>query len=166
MLDTSKLFTQYYEKVLTYASQLLHNTHDAEDVAMSVFEAVVRYPNSVSKADNIEAYLIQMTRHAVARLARYEERQREVVTFTTSQPMISPENEVVGKEVYDMIIACMCGIENYKHRKACYFFHIEHATYLQIADKMEISYQEAQSYVRQGTNKLREILAKEGIHAV
>ena len=70
-----KLFNCYYRRIVAYANSLLKNGHDAEDVAMSVFESVMRYPDQVAKADNTEAYLIQMTKHAVARFAREEERQ-------------------------------------------------------------------------------------------
>ena len=147
---------------MAYANSLLKNEHDAEDVAMSVFEAVMRYPDQVAKAENVEAYLIQMTKHAVARFAREEERQREVVTFTTYENhQQSPEQAVLDKEVVEMVSECIARIRNENHRRACYLFHIEQATYLQIADKMDVSYTKAQSFVRQGTNKLREIIAKE-----
>ena len=36
-----------------------------------------------------------------------------------------------------MIDECIARIHNENHRVACYLFHIQQATYLQIADKME-----------------------------
>ena len=161
MIDVSKLFNCYYRRIVAYANSLLKNEHDAEDVAMSVFEAVMLYPDQVAKAENIEAYLIQMTKHAVARFAREEEKRREVVTFTTYENQQSPENSVLEKEIVDMVCECIARIRNESHRNACYLFHIESATYLQIADKMNVPYRKAQSFVRQGTNKIREIIAKE-----
>ena len=161
MIDVSKLFNSYYRRIVAYANSLLKNEHDAEDVAMSVFEAVLLYPDQVAQADNVEAYLIQMTKHAVARFARDQERYREVVKVTTYENHQSPEYAVLEKEVVDMVSECIARIRNENHRKACYFFHIESATYLQIADKMNVPRRKAQSFVRQGTNKLREIIAKE-----
>ena len=70
----TELFDLTSMRLVRYATTLLRNQHDAEDVVQAVLARVADEPRRLSRAQNAWGYLLQMTRNEALMLVRRRRR--------------------------------------------------------------------------------------------
>lgn len=146
------IFNEYRPRLLKYAASCVGH-QDAEDVVQEVFVEVCRYPDSVLHAQNIPAYLMQMTKNAVARFAR----DQEVVTFTTYKKSSSAESEFFSKTEYDRIVDAIENLPDDERIVAKMRF-LGEMKLKDIASELSMNYQRAVYIFHRARAKLQEEL--------
>ena len=155
------LFQQYAESLKLHAYKKLQNMEDAEDAVMSAFAKVVQYIDTIQYVDNIEPYLKQMVNHEISAVVKEKVFNSE--TPAISQPEVAtPDDEVIEAEDREILYRALDSVQPRHHREAAVLYYQHDFRYSTIASMMGIKYQQAVSYVRQATDKVRCILQKEG----
>lgn len=157
-----QLMLRYADALTAYLDGFLHNAHDAEDLMLDCFAVIL-----VKKPDIMEgrfrAYLFRMARNKANHLWKLRFRRQE---FSLDEDLParkdSPEDTVWRGELSAILQRCLNRIVP-QYREALWLFYYMDLSYEQAADVMGCTKKKIDNLLRNGKNRLRLELDKEGI---
>ena len=163
--DTSagdQLMLRYDDQLVAYLDAFLHNTHDAEDLMLDCF-AVILVNKPEIREGNFPAYLFQVARHKANRLWWVRLKRQE---FSLDETLISrgasPEEYTEKSERNAALYSCLNRIAP-QYREALWLVYGYGMSYAEAAQVMGCNMTRTENLLKNGKNRLRQELEKEGI---
>ena len=157
-----QLMLRYGDQLTAYLDAFLHNRHDAEDLMLDCFAAIlVRKPEI--REGNFPAYLFQTARYKANRLWRIRLRRTE---FSLDETMITggadPEEYAWKSERSAILRKCLNRIAP-QYREALWLVYGYGMSYAQAAQVMGCNLIRTENLLKNGKIRLRQELEKEGV---
>ncbi len=157
-----QLMLRYGDALTAYLDGFLHNAQDAEDLMLDCF-AVILVNKPEIRAGNVPAYLFQMARYKANRLWRIRLKKPE---FSLDETLISrgatPEENAEKSERNTALYRCLNHIAP-QYREALWLVYGYGMSYTQAAQVMGCNMTRTENLLKNGKNRLRQELEKEGI---
>ena len=161
-LDT--LMLRYAGRMTLYLSALLHNAHDAEDLVIDTFAAVLAKKPRIQEG-HFQAYIYQAARN---RAFRFHTVRKRTVLFSPEENILPAIQEVHPQDAYlqdeqrQALHRCLSRIDP-EPREALWLVYFENMTYTQAAAVMGISAKKVDNLLGKGKRLMRRELETEGI---
>ena len=157
-----RLMLRYGDVLTAYLDGFLHNAHDAEDLMLDCF-AVILVNKPAIREGHFRAYLFRVARNKANRLWRRRYRQQEFsLDENLPAPGGGPEDTLWQNERSAVLQRCMNRIAP-QYREAIWLFYSMNLSYEQAAGVMGCTRKKVDNLLRNGKNRLRQELEKEGI---
>lgn len=157
-----QLMLRYGNQLTAYLDAFLHNVHDAEDLMLDCF-AVILVNKPKIRDGSFPAYLFRVARNKANRLWRIRLRRTE---FRLDETLISgeaaPEEYAEKSERNTALYRCLNQIAP-QYREALWLVYIDGMSYAQAAQVMGCNLTKIENLLKNGKNRLRQELEKEGI---
>jgi len=162
--------SRHSRKVFTFASYLLGDAGEAEDVTQEVLIKLWKRGSEV-ESSRLRAWLLQVTRNACIDQLRRRRRSAEVVAIrprdavpidgASSAP--SPEKIVEGAQIGSTIRAALADLTE-SAREVVILREIQGLSYAEISDVMDISVDSVRVTLHRARRRLRESLKEVSHH--
>ena len=152
------LYLAYYNKVLTYASSLLHNSVKAEDAAQDVFLKIWRNRHTLKEDENVNSYIYLTARRVVLDIFRdekYAQRHKDWVLSNQNEESVEESclNEI--EDIAAKMIECMP-----QRRKEIFMLSRKDGmTAKEIANKMDLSIHTVNKHIALALSSLKKRLS-------
>ena len=157
-----RLMLRYGDVLTAYLDGFLHNAHDAEDLMLDCFAVILVNKPSIREG-HFRAYLFRVARNKANRLWRRRYRQQEFsLDENLPAPGGGPEDTLWQNERSAVLQKCMNRIAP-QYREAIWLFYSMGLSYEQAAGVMGCTRKKVDHLLRNGKNRLRQELEKEGI---
>ena len=157
-----RLMLRYGDVLTAYLDGFLHNAHDAEDLMLDCF-AVILVNKPAIREGHFRAYLFRVARNKANRVWRRRYRQQEFsLDENLPAPGGGPEDTLWQNERSAVLQRCMNRIAP-QYREAIWLFYSMGLSYEQAAGVMGCTRKKVDNLLRNGKNRLRQELEKEGI---
>ena len=157
-----QLMLRYADSLTAYLDGFLHNANDAEDLMLDCFAAILVNKPAISKG-HFRAYLFKMARYKANHLWKLRFRRQE---FSLDEELPvqsdSPEDALWQSERSAILQRCLNRIAP-QYREALWLFYYMNLSYEQAALVMGCTKKKIDNLLRNGKNRLRLELEKEGI---
>ena len=157
-----QLMLRYGDQLMAYLDAFLHNAHDAEDLMLDCF-AVILVNKPEIREGNFPAYLFRVARYKANRLWRIRLKKTE---FSLDETLISrgstPEEYSEKYERNMVLYSCLNRIAP-QYREALWLVYGYEMSYAQAARIMGCNITRTENLLKNGRNRLRQELEKEGI---
>ena len=113
-LHFEDLYNKYNDEVRRYAMLLVHNYHDAEDIAQDTWLVIAQRFDSLCTKDDvmIKAYLMKVTKYMSNKLLK--KRTRQNLSMDLDQNAIEE-----SQDLFDTTLFAICQNETYEHIRDC-----------------------------------------------
>ena len=160
-----QLMLQCGDSLVAYLEAFLHNLHDAEDLMLDCFaEILVKKP--MIQEGKFRAYLFRMARFKANRLWKTLLRRNE---FLLDESLVadgeSLEDTAIKGQRDAVLMRCLNRIAP-QYREALWLVYGSGMSYAQAARVLGCSVVKAENLLKNGRNRLRKELEKEGINRV
>ena len=135
------LFKQWYGPLCRYADSLLHNQEEAEDIAQKTFCKLWDQREKMEIHTSIKSYLYRMVHNACLNKIKQWQMQaehHEVMAYNSITVANQVEQAVTHKELSRQIEVAIAALPE-RCREVFLLSRMQHLSYLQIAQKMQIS---------------------------
>ena len=157
-----QLMLRYADALTAYLDGFLHNANDAEDLMLDCFAAILVNKPAISEG-HFRAYLFKMARYKANHLWKLRFRRQE---FSLDEELPvqsdSPEDALWQSERSAILQRCLNRIAP-QYREALWLFYYMNLSYEQAALVMGCTKKKIDNLLRNGKNRLRLELEKEGI---
>ena len=157
-----QLMLRYADSLTAYLDGFLHNANDAEDLMLDCFAAILVNKPAISEG-HFRAYLFKMARYKANHLWKLRFRHQE---FSLDEELPvqdnSPEEALWQSERSAILQRCLNRIAP-QYREALWLFYYMNLSYEQAAGVMGCTKKKVDNLLRNGKNRLRSELEKEGI---
>lgn len=157
-----QLMLRYADSLTAYLDGFLHNANDAEDLMLDCFAAILVNKPAISEG-HFRAYLFKMARYKANHLWKLRFRHQE---FSLDEELPvqgdSPEDALWQSERSAILQRCLNRIAP-QYREALWLFYYMNLSYEQAALVMGCTKKKIDNLLRNGKNRLRLELEKEGI---
>ena len=156
------LMLRYGDQLVAYLDAFLHNAHDSEDLMLDCF-AVILVNRPKIREGNFPAYLFQVARYKANRLWRKRLKHTEFsLDETLISPGTTPEEYAEKSERNAALYRCLNRIAP-QYREALWLVYGYGMSYAQAAQVMGCNLTKAENLLKNGKNRLRQELEREGI---
>lgn len=162
--------SRYSRRVFTFASYLLGNSSEAEDVLQEVLIKLWKRGGTVD-SDRLGAWLLTVTRNACTDLLRRRQRSAVIIPIRrdlehsadgpSREP--SPERMAAGSQLGTRILHALNELSE-PSRSVVILREIQGLTYQEIAEVMDISVSTLKVTLHRARRRLRESLKEEHSH--
>lgn len=163
MLIIKKIYEEYKKDVFVYLMSLTNDTCLSEDLVSETFFSAIKSINRFKGESSIKTWLFSISRNKW-----YEHLRREKLTISldnlTYHYIVSEldlEQKLIQKDISNKIL-CLLDKES-ERTKSIVLMRIEGYSYLEIAQKHEISEGSARVIDYRAKKKIKDTLIKEGI---
>ena len=157
-----QLMIRYADVLTAYLDGFLHNVHDAEDLMLDCFTVVLVNKPTIREG-NFRAYLFRVARNKVSRFWKMRLRQPEFIPDEDLPVQADPREDVFTGSERSIIISQCLGRVAPQYREALWLFYYMGLNYVQAAAVLGCSRKKIDNLLRNGRNRLRQELEKEGI---
>ena len=162
MASGDALMLRYGDALTSYLKAFIGNYHDAEDLMIDSFAAVLVSKPKIGEGC-FKAYLFKTARHKACRLWRTKIKQNE---FSLPEDIVSeeltPEKRTIVEENAMSLHRCLNVIPT-QYREALWLKYAMDLSYEQAAQIMVCSKKKIDNLLMNGKKALRKELEKEGI---
>lgn len=148
-MTASDVWTAFGDRLRRFIVKRVRNEHDADDILQDVF---TRLQTGVDGVENLEAWIFQVTRHAVVDHFR----KRTAVELTTD-----PAEPQAAEDVTSELASClapMMELLDEADRNALRLVDLEGLGQKELAARLGLSITGAKSRVQRARKRLREVL--------
>jgi len=135
------LFKQWYEPLCRYAYNMLHNQDEAEEIAQKTFCKLWDQREKMEIHTSIKSYLYRMVHNACLNKIKQwqiQSEHHEVIAYSSASMINHVEQTVVHKELSQQIEFAIAALPE-RCREVFLLSRMQHLSYIQIAQKMQIS---------------------------
>lgn len=164
MASGDALIVKYAGRLTLYLSALVHDLHDAEDLAIDTFaEVMVKKP--AIRDGGFPAYVYKAARH---RATRFHLRRKRLSAFSLEDVPVAealavrPEDAFLQDERRQAVRRCLGRIDP-EPREALWLVYCEGLTYAEAAAVLGMNVKRVDNLLSRGKHLLRAELAKEEI---
>jgi len=158
----SALVARHINLVYSVALRVLGDSHQAEDVAQSVFLTLARKARSIDSATILSGWLYHTARLTASNVARTEIRRRQREQQAQEQANLNDPGPRLWPLVAPLLEEAM-GTLNEKDRDAVVLRYFEGKRLKEVGDSMGVSEDAAKMRVSRALDKLRGFLVQRGI---
>ena len=167
----NRIVSSYNNRAYYYALSILHNHHDAMDIAQESFVKAFRAIATFDNSKPFLPWLLRIVRNQCYNEFKKKKRRAEspgpetdyIVLEKISANTKTPYEIVVENELKDTIQNAINKLPE-AQRETVFLFHFEELSYEQIAEVMGIPIGTVMSRLFHGRKKLAEILIPHGTH--
>lgn len=161
-----QLMLRYGDALTAYLDAFLHNAQDAEDLMLDCFTVILVNKPDISEG-HFCSYLFKMARNKANRLWKIRFKRQEFslndeLSETIPSTEASPEETVWQNERSSILQRCLNRIAP-QYREALWLFYYMNMSYEQAANIMDCTKKKIDNLLKNGKNRLRQELEKEGI---
>jgi RNA polymerase sigma-70 factor (ECF subfamily) len=166
--DTTEIWRQMHERLLSYVRRQMPTIHDAEDIVQEVFVRIHANLDGLKDAQNVTTWVYQITRNVVADFYRQRATSAEAMARLVEQtdpPVASAPDEEAEGDIMRRAIAdfsrClepMLAELPEEYRQAVILTELEGMTQKEAAEKLGLSVSGAKSRVQRGRGKLKDVV--------
>ena len=161
-LSGDQLMLKYGDRLIAYLDAFLHNVHDAEDLMLDCF-AVILVNKPEIREGGFPAYLFHMARYKANCLWRIRLKR---TAFSLDEALFSggadQEEYAEKRERNAILYRCLNRIAP-QYREALWLVYGYEMSYAQAAQVMGCNTTKTENLLKNGKNRLRQELEKEGI---
>ncbi len=159
-----KYISALYEKYMTliYGSCLKYfkNEADAEDAVMDIYEKLTKKALT-SDIENFNAWIYMVTRNHCFEVLRKKKRQSDKISDAESmysETIFHPDT-VRDEQTIALLKKCLEELEAYQQECITKFYY-QKMSYVEIAESMELRYNQVRSRIQNGRRNLRQCIEK------
>jgi RNA polymerase sigma-70 factor (ECF subfamily) len=157
----SDLVAYYGGRVLSYCLRFLRQRQDAEDAAQETLARACRYLPRFDDSREFEPWLwaIASNRCRTALAAR---RRRPAAATLVEHPEARAEcldGALDGAAEWEMVLRAAMKSLRPEYRDAFVFFHVEHLSYAEIADRLNVPIGTVKTWVHRARRELTQVVA-------
>ena len=157
-----RLMLRYGDRLTAYLDAFLHNPHDAEELMLDCFAAVLVKKPEIREG-NFRAYLFRVARYKANRLWRIRLKRKEFcLDETLTVQETDPEEHAEKSERNTALYRCLNRIAP-QYREALWLVYGCGMSYAQAGQVMGSGLTKTENLLKNGKNRLRQELGKEGI---
>ena len=157
-----QLMIRYADVLTAYLDGFLHNAQDAEDLMLGCFTVILVTRPAIEEG-HFRAYLFKVARNKVNHLWKLRFRQPEFSLDEDLPAQVpSPEDTVWEDERNAILQKCLNRIAP-QYREVLWLFYFMNLSYEQCAKVMNCTKKKIDNLLRNGKDRLRLELEKEGI---
>jgi RNA polymerase sigma-70 factor (ECF subfamily) len=154
------LFKQWYEPLCRYAHSLLHNQDEAEDIVQKIFCTLWDQREKMEIHTSIKSYMYRMVHNAcLNKIKQWQIRQEhhEHIAYSSVSAVNHVEHTIAHKELSQQIEVAI-GLLPERCRQVFLLSRMQHLSYAQIAQQMQISTNTVETQIVKALKVLREKL--------
>lgn len=157
------LMLRYAGRMTLYLGALLHNEHDAEDLVIDTFAAVLAKRPKIREG-HFQAYIYQAARN---RAFRFHAVRKRTVLFSPDENLLPEMQEVHPQDIFlqderrRALHRCLGRIDP-EPREALWLVYFENMSYAQAAAVMGVSPKKVDNLLGKGKRLMRRELEAEG----
>ncbi len=152
-----KLFHRYYSPLCNYASKIVGNRHDAEDVVQHLFIQLLQ-KNNLETIVNIESYLLRCVKFKCIDYLRTRQLTSEIEGLSEEASIVN--NDVSEADIEPLFHYYAAKLPP-KTREVFLMSRVGQMTYKEIADELKVSQKTVENQMGNALKKLKSILNKE-----
>jgi RNA polymerase sigma-70 factor (ECF subfamily) len=164
-LDFENLVSQYYQALYRFGLSLARNESDAGDLVQQTFLIWARKGHSLREASKVKSWLFTTLYREYLRVRRRGSNfvHQEPETMEAELPAVGPE--VVTTLDANQAVASLQDVDEI-YRAPLTLFYLEHLSYKEIADSLDIPIGTVMSRLSRGKAQLKRALLKPDRHAL
>jgi RNA polymerase sigma-70 factor, ECF subfamily len=151
------LFHRYYSPLCNYASKILGNTHDAEDLVQTLF-IQLHNKNELHKINNIESYLLRSVKFKCIDFMRTRQLSSNIELIPDES--CTEMQEITEADIEPLFFYYAAKLPP-KTREVFLMSRVEKMTYKEIAEELNVSQKTVENQMGSALKKLKSILQKE-----
>jgi RNA polymerase sigma-70 factor (ECF subfamily) len=154
------LFRQLYELLCQYAYSILHNYDEAEDIVQKIFCKLWEQREKIEIHTSIKSYMYRMVHNACLNKIKQwqvQSEHHELIAYQSVTTSNQAEHGMVHKELSHHIDAAIACLPN-RCREAFLLSRMQHLSYMEIAQRMQISHNTVEIQIVKALKILREKL--------
>ena len=135
------LFKQWHEPLCRYAYSILHNQEESEDIVQKIFCKLWEQSEKMEIHTSIKSYLYRMTHNAClnrGKQLQIQAEHHEQIAYFRTTTVNSVEQSLAHKELSQQIDNAINTLPE-RCREVFLLSRMQHLSYLQIAQQMQIS---------------------------
>ena len=151
------LFKQWYEPLCRYAYSMLHNEEEAEDMVQKTFCKLWEQREKMEIHTSIKSYLYRMVHNACLNKIKQWQMQsehHEMIIYSSVTATNHVEQMLVHKELHSQIELAIAELPE-RCREVFLLSRMQHLSYIQIAQKMQISPNTVETQIVKALKMLR-----------
>lgn len=148
-MTPTEVWTEFGERLRRFIVKRVRNEHDADDILQDVF---IRLQTGVDGVENLEAWIFQVTRHAVA-----DHFRKRPAMGPATEPVEPRRDEDVAGELASCLLPMLELLEE-ADRDALRLVDLEGLAQNELAARLGLSITGAKSRVQRARKRLKEIL--------
>jgi RNA polymerase sigma-70 factor, ECF subfamily len=152
-----ELFHRYYSPLCNYASKIVHNNHDAEDIVQHLFIQLFQ-KNNLHSIQNIENYLLRCVKFKCIDFLRT--RQYSVPIDLLPEEAGNEHPEVTEEDIEPLFHYYAAKLPP-KTREVFLMSRVGQMTYKEIAAELNVSQKTVENQMGNALKKLKSILNEE-----
>jgi RNA polymerase sigma-70 factor (ECF subfamily) len=156
-IKIEKVFHRYYSPLCNYASKIIGNSHDAEDMVQTIFIQLYN-KNQLANIDNIENYLLRSVKFKCIDFLR---KKQHLSTVDILPDILTNENlEITEADIEPLFYYYATKLPP-KTREVFLMSRIGQMSYKEIAEELNISQKTVENQMGSALKKLKRILNTE-----
>ncbi|KIL37155.1 hypothetical protein SD70_31000 [Gordoniibacillus kamchatkensis] len=159
-MNTSDIWKDFHEALLTFIKKRVNNKYDAEDILQEVFRKIHSSVHLLTDEKKLRSWIYHIARNSITDHYRAAAKRKEAETSFDAGldfPEPSDENSNFNQVVSSWLKCFIQGLEE-KYREAIMLTEFENLTQRELADRLGISVSGAKSRVQRGREKVKELL--------
>ncbi|MCL2290655.1 MAG: RNA polymerase sigma-70 factor [Bacteroidetes bacterium] len=151
------LFKQWYEPLCRYAYSMLHNQEEAEDITQKTFCKLWDQREKMEIHTSIKSYLYRMVHNACLNKIKQWQMQsehHEQIAYSSVSVANHVEQTVAHKELSHQIELAIAALPE-RCREVFLLSRMQHLSYIEIAQKMQISPNTVETQIVKALKTLR-----------
>ena len=164
MASADSLMVKYTGRLIMYVDAMVHDIHDAEDLVIDTFAAVMTRRPQIREG-GFQAYLYRAVRN---RAFRFSILRRRIKTFSLEEECaeellaVRPEDEFLRDERRQAVQRCLNRIDP-ECREAIWLTFFEGLSYAEAAAVMGVNAKKVDNLLTKGKRSMKAELEKEGV---
>lgn len=151
-MTTADLWTAFGARLRRFILQRVRHEHDADDILQDVFARIQTELGGVRSEETLEAWLFQVTRHAV--IDHFRRRKNVALDADPAEPEPAPD---VDRELASCLTPMMERLDD-AAREALRLTDLEGLPHRDLAARLGLSVTGAKSRVQRARKRLKELL--------
>ena len=151
------LFKQWFEPLCRYAHSMLHNEEEAEDIAQKTFCKLWDQREKMEIHTSIKSYLYRMVHNACLNKIKQwqiQSEHHETIAYNSVTVANQVEQTLAHKELQHQIELAIAELPE-RCREVFLLSRMQHLSYIQIAQKMQISPNTVETQIVKALKTLR-----------
>lgn len=153
------IFHLYYSPLCNYASKIIGNSYDAEDIVQNLFIQLYK-KNNLHKIKNIENYLLRSVKFKCIDFMRTQRNTLNIDTLTNEYNWPDEKSDISEDDIEPLFYYYAAKLPP-KTRKVFLMSRVGQMSYNEIANELNISHKTVENQMGRALKKLKNILNNE-----
>lgn len=157
----SDLVSYYSSRVLAFCLRFLRQRQDAEDAAQETLARACRYLPRFDESREFEPWLLAIASNR-CRTALAARRRRPAAATLMEHPEARTEcldGALDGAAQWDLVLKAAMQSLRSEYRDAFVLFHVDHLSYAEIAERLEVPIGTVKTWVHRARRELTQVVA-------